>query len=215
MSCVIDSREDQLAFTDVITKDPILWSHIQDFTFQKLDLGDFLITKKDGSTLLIERKTINDFSRSLYDESGNGTFSSKLVRMSPLADERGLLIEGDYIRGDDGKLYFHTSNGMKATIQYSKFRSFIYHRQQEGVLLFHTRTMRETLHQLLLLQDDRGSSPATKVISWEAFFLLIPGVGRAGVEAMKKKYGSPAEALADVQNWPRANSRMMMRSDKW
>lgn len=206
-----DTREPQEAITDIFMRDDKLAERVSLFEFKKLDLGDYLITRDDGHTILIERKTIADCCNSIYaKENTVGTFKSKLMRMSTHADERGLLIEGDYIY-NNGAIYGYQGKTLMPLVPYSIFKKFIYHRQKEGVILHQTRNLCETLHLMILLNDDKGASPALKVKGWEQFLLLLPGVGVDGVAALKKKYVSPAQAFAQITNWP----RLRLGLEKW
>lgn len=212
MSVIIDSREDQEKIMSLLTQDSKLFSRVDDFKIQKLDLGDYLITRKDNSTLLIERKSVPDFCRSLWSKAtGNGSFKSKLMRMSACADEKGLLIEGDYLRGDGGQLMFYWGGKLESTIPYHIFASFLYHRQKEGCKVFFTRTLKETLHLMLILNDDEGATPNLKVDNVEQFMMLIPGMGKKGVDKLKENYKSPAEAFKDIENW----KRIRLDLEKW
>jgi ERCC4-type nuclease len=212
MSCVIDTRENQEAITDLFMKDTKLADRVELFTFKKLDLGDYLLTREDGYTILIERKTVADCCRSIFDKSsGNGSFKSKLMRMSTHADERGLLIEGDYQFDANGMLYGRWGDGVQSLLPYSIFAKFLYHRAQEGIVVHRTRTLQETLHLLLLIHDDKGASPALKVKDWSQFLMLLPGLSRDGVDKLKKKYVSPAQAFTQITNWP----RLRLELEKW
>ena len=214
MTIKIDTRENQSKITDIISKDPVLWNRLEEFTFEKMDLGDFYIECADGSTEIIERKNLGtDFGASVYDHSsGNGTFHSKLTRMGVLADRRGVLIEGRYQRGDDGMLYVFKGKNMEKSIPYRTFKNFITHRQREGCILYYTNDLRETLYQLLLINDDKdGPGPALKVDKWEQFLMLLPGIGRDGCKKLRKKYSNPIEAFAHISEWP----RLKIVLDRW
>ena len=194
----IDTREPTDDIMDLIGHNKELLKRAEQFTLQKLDLGDYLIEKKDGTTLLVERKTVADFCNSVYRASGNGSLASKLMRMRAVADEAVLLIEGSYKRSSDTKV--HTFAG-KFGLPYTVYKKYQLHRQQDGCRYLNTNNLEETLHLLLVLQDDMGGSPALKATSWEQFIILLPNVGRKRFEKIKNKYESPAEAFIHIDEW--------------
>jgi ERCC4-type nuclease len=211
MTIICDTREDQEKITDLFMRDEKLADRVELFTFKKLDLGDYLITRDDGYTILTERKTVADCCNSIYaKENSVGTFRSKLMRMSTHADEVGLLIEGDYVC-NNGTIYGYWNKVLTPLIPYSTFKKFVYHRQREGVVVHQTRNLAETLHLLLLIHDDTGSGPAMKVKSVDQFLMLLPGMSRDGVDKLKKKYVSPAQAFTQIANWP----RLRLGLEKW
>ena len=166
----IDTREPTDDIMDLIGHNKELLKHAEQFTLQKLNLGDYLIEKKDGTTLLVERKTVADFCNSVYRASGNGSLASKLMRMRAVADEAVLHIEGSYKRSSDTKV--HTFAG-KFGLPYTVYKKYQLHRQQDGCRYLNTNNLEETLHLLLVLQDDMGGSPALKATSWEQFIILL------------------------------------------
>jgi ERCC4-type nuclease len=194
----IDSREDIEAISQTI---PLEYSNI--FEVKKMDLGDFYITKPNGKTVIIERKSIADFCNSLHNKkSGNGSFESKLRRMSPLADRRALLVEGDWISGDDNRLYFQTRKGLETFITMSEFRNFIENRQNEGCQFYHTRTLKETIDTLITMHNNEGGNPPLKVDNWDNFGYLLPGIGKVKWQQIKKMYKNPKEAFQHIDEWP-------------
>ena len=54
----IDTREPTDDIMNIIGRNKDLLKHAEQFALQKLNLGDYLIERKDGSTLLVERKTV-------------------------------------------------------------------------------------------------------------------------------------------------------------
>lgn len=207
LTVIIDSREDIETISQII---PSKYSDI--FKVEKLDLGDFLITKPNGKTVLLERKTIGDFCRSVHDRSsGNGTFQSKMMRMSALADKRGLLLEGDWISGDDGRLYYQTKDGLRSYISMLEFRNFIENRQNEGCQYYHTRSLQETIDTLIAIHFNQGSQPPLKVVDWDQFGWLLPGIGKVGWSKIKATYQSPCEAWHHIEEW----KHLSMKLTEW
>jgi len=194
----IDTREPTDDIMNIIASDKELLKRADTFTIQKLNLGDYLIERKDGSTSLAERKTQADLCNSIYHKSGNGTLASKLMRMRTVADESILLIEGTYKRSSDTKV--HTYAG-RYGLPYSVYKRYQLHRQQDGCRLMITNDLHETLHLLLVLHDDPGGSPALKADSWERFIILLPNIGKKKFEKIKARYSSPAEALQHADEW--------------
>lgn len=194
----IDTREPTDDIMNIIGRNKDLLKHAEQFALQKLNLGDYLIERKDGSTLLVERKTVADFCNSVYKASGNGSLASKLMRMRTVADEAILLIEGSYKRSSDTKV--HTYAG-RFGLPYSVYKRYQLHRQQDGCRYLNTNDLEETLHLLLVLHDDPGGSPALKATSWEQFIMLLPNIGRKRFEKIKNKYESPVDAFLHIDEW--------------
>ncbi len=210
MTITIDTREKMTDYLQEIVNDKILEPRSNDFNFHVLPLSDFLIQRPNGTSICIERKRIDDFRTSLYGESGNGTLKSKLMRMTNIADERAILLEGSYII-DDGTLHIYDENSKSYKISYSQMVNFLYHRQQEGCKVFFTNNLRDTLHLLLILHDDKGGTPSMKVDGWKQFLMLLPGIGKTGAEKIIEKYRTPVEAFMNMNKWP----RLGLRGDKW
>jgi len=194
----IDTREPTDEIMNIIASNVDLLKRASEFELRKLNLGDYLIERKNGSTLLVERKTVADYCNSVYKSSGNGSLSSKLMRMRAVADEAILLIEGSYKRSNDTKV--HTYAG-RFGLPYAVFKKYQLHRQQDGCRLLTTNDLEETIHLLLVLQDDLGGSPALKAKSWEQFMILLPNIGKKKFEKVKNKYNSPAEAFQHMDEW--------------
>ena len=194
----IDTREKTDTIMDIISSMPDLLKKVDHFTIKKLDLGDYLIEKTNGDTVLIERKTITDFMTSVYNKSGNGTLSSKLMRMRTVADEAILLIEGNYTRSSDGFVHAHAG---KYGLPYGVFQTFQLHRQRPGCRLLHTNDLTETLYLMLVLEKDISIRPDLKIDSWDQFIMLLPNIGQARLDKIKNKYSNPVEAMQHIDEW--------------
>lgn len=194
----IDTREPTDDIMEIISMTPDLLKKTDHFTIKKLDLGDYLIEKKNGDTVLIERKTITDFMTSVYNKSGNGTLSSKLMRMRTIADEAILLIEGNYVRSNDGFVHAHAG---KYGLPYGVFQTFQLHRQQDGCRFLRTNDLRETLYLMLNIEKDTVGSPALKAVSWDQFIMLLPNIGKVRLDKIKNRYSNPVEAMQHIDEW--------------
>ena len=195
----IDTREKVQLYLDILAGMP---KFLNIFSTKTLPLGDFLVDRPDGRSIIIERKTIPDFCNSVWDKSsGNGTLKSKLMRMINSADEHAILIEGTYTCGEDGNLYFPSARGMMTTIPNSVFFNFLDDRQSEGCKLIYSNNTTETFMHLISMHEKKNPTPNLKIKDWRMFGVVLPGIGDLKWKEITKKYKTPKDAFNNIENW--------------
>ena len=147
---------------------------------KKLDVGDYDI-RSGGRSLVVERKTVNDFLSSI------GELGNRIPKMMNLDDMSMLLIEGG----------FNYTSGYKAIIQagarkkilnitWMQVVDFILSIQMKGILYYHTKTYAETIRTLCQWYRymEKGVFPVklhAKKMGWEdiitSIYLMFDGVG--------------------------------------
>jgi ERCC4-type nuclease len=192
MSIQIDTREKYLRVVKLFSK---IAPDIET-TVAKLPLGDYLI-ENGGKEILIERKTISDYTSHLSD------LKDKLYRMRSRYYLSGLLLEGTY--KTTTCIVERRGSGNYETIPLSSFHNFLFHQEIQGTILFRTNNIRESVILMSNLHEYLGSldSHSSPLVSPKPLDILtlLPGIKEKRALEIIKKYGSVGMALSHIKEW--------------
>ena len=190
---IIDTREPYVKITK-------LFSEIAPYIkvkVHKLDLGDYLISSDKRKELLIERKTISDYTSHLSD------LKDKLYRMRAKGLS-GLLLEGNY-KTTSSVIVERRGAGNYESIPLSSFHNFLFHQQMQGTLLFRTNNIKESVILMSNLHNylDKVRSPTCPVSSPRPIDMLtfLPGIQEERALRIIERYGPVGNALRKVEEW--------------
>ena len=183
---------------------------------QKLDLGDYLLSPNDGSKLLIERKTVNDYTSHLSD------LKDKLYRMRSQYSLSGLLLEGSY-KTTSSMIVERRGSGRYETVSLASFHNFLFHQEIQGSLLFRTNDLRESVLLISNLHNYFGKlsrCPVPPMTDPEPMDLLtfLPGIKEERALQLIEHYGSVGNALRKVKEWsnvPGIGSKTVSKINKF
>ena len=206
----IDTREPYAKVTKLFAE---LSPNIE-IKVKKLDLGDYLLSPNDGSKLLVERKTISDYTSHLSD------LKDKLYRMRSKYLS-GLLLEGSY-KTTSNNIVERRGGRSYETVPLGSFHNFLFHQQIQGTLLFRTNDIKESVIFMSNLHNylDKVRCPACPVSSPKPIDLLtfLPGIKEERALRLIEHYGSIGNTLKRVKEWsnvPGIGSRTVDKVNKF
>ena len=193
----IDTREPTDDIKSMLVMDFFFADHDIEFKALPFGQGDYRLEKKNGEVILIERKTIADFCSSIFNKKSK--LKQKLFLMRGNSSRSFLLLEGNYYIDPDNMLIY---SDYAPGIKYSTFANYIDHRSDEGTGIIHTQSLAETMKRIVIMHDsDNKIGPACKLQDVSQWLLAIPGIGRKGLDNLKKVHESPISALEEIAMW--------------
>jgi hypothetical protein len=204
---VVDSREQHTGDIKDLLATEILTDI--EFQFRCLPKGDYAITNE--LSMILERKAWGDFMGSY------ATLKSRLAAMRFMDyDYTALLLEGPYVVCD-GRIGTWEGSNLQFRMQHSTAINFLTHQAAQGTILYYTNSLKETILTLINVHSYLPKlglpTPALKCKNWSELFVMLPGVGGKKLQAVKEKYKTPAEALANITSWLPASSKTIL--EKW
>jgi ERCC4-type nuclease len=171
------------------------FDRLPEFEFRCLgqDLGDYLI-ENEGKELCIERKSIGDFANTYFG------LKDRLHKMRGHYQQIGLLLEGTYTMRNN-QIFILAGSEFVPRMQYSTFSNFMFHQSELHTHLFSTMNFDETFYRLIEIHDylpKLDTPSALKCGNSVEWMMMLPGIGKTGIEKMKEKYASPIEALNNL-----------------
>ena len=174
MTIQVDTREHLIPQIKDHLVTSIIGPEVPEFIFKCLPLADYLLDN-DGHTILIERKSVSDFSSSFKELKG------RLAKMRLLEyDRTGLLLEGTYSVAQ-GYIWFYRSGELVPGIKYSTMCNFLTHQQELGTRMYRTLSLEETIWKLIHIHNYLPKldepAPVLKCGSATELFVQLPGIG--------------------------------------
>ncbi len=203
MTIVCDTREP----TDIIKDMLASWyTDIPEVQFRKLDIADYLI-ENNGTSMLIERKTLPDFCSSLSE-----LVTRRDTEWPTVEGSVGLITEGNYTV-QDGSIWLWRGNKQYRSLQYSQFRNFIESIQQRGYYYHHTLNLNETIQTLICLHNYTEHIHTVKTKHAVSWIAELPGMGDIKTWGLTDRYASPIDALVSAKEWLPKRAKNMLA--KW
>ncbi len=195
MTIQVDTREHLIPQIKDHLVTSIIGPEVPEFIFKCLPLADYLLDN-DGHTILIERKSVSDFSSSFKELKG------RLAKMRLLDyDRTGLLLEGTYSVAQ-GYIWFYRSGELVPGIKYSTMCNFLTHQQELGTRMYWTLSLEETIWKLIHIHNYLPKldepAPVLKCGSATELFVQVPGIGPKSVKKLKDTYITPYDALLNL-----------------
>ena len=164
----------------------------------KLDAGDCIISCKDGSILVIERKTPTDLLGSVRD----GRLFSQCFKMRQISDWCYLVIVGELWRTRENKV--KVDGHRETRWNYDSVQGSLLTVQETGVNVVYTADYKPAIERLakrnredLKIRPRRQSVPMTPD---EALLAALPNIGPILAQQILAKCGNAAHALDWLTN---------------
>jgi len=200
MTIQVDTREHLIPQIKDHLVTSIIGPEVPEFIFKCLPLADYLLDN-DGHTILIERKSVSDFSSSFRELKG------RLAKMRLLDyDRTGLLLEGTYSVAQ-GYIWFYRSGELVPGIKYSTMCNFLTHQQELGTRMYYTLNLEETIWKLIYIHNYLpkldAPKPTIKCGSAAELLVQLPGIGQSKIKKLQENYNSPIDALNGLTGKPK------------
>ena len=189
-ACVVDARE-----PDWVLK--LQFGGVPTSTMQ-LESGDFLLACDDGTMIVVERKTPNDFLNTLRDDRLFPQMEG-LVEMRKQGYWPYLLVTGEFATGQGGKVFTDRETGWNMTAVTGALLSV----QELGIFVTHCQGDTD-LEAALIRLANRSHKPEmmiqpvreAKIMGVQSSFLCgLPGIGMEKVSQILNYCGTAAWAL--------------------